>query len=99
MGKYVHISKQIHTHTYIKLSHFAVYLKLALHCQLTVLQLKKQLQKLKGEVPWWSRWLGLGPVISKDTGLTPAWEIDSTTCAVRPPGEKKIVKSCTFVLL
>ena len=60
MGKYVHISKQIHTHTYIKLSHFAVYLKLALHCQLTVLQLKKQLQKLKGEVPWWSRWLGLG---------------------------------------
>ena len=43
-------------------------------------------------VPWWSRWLGLGPVTSKDTGLTPAWEIDSTTCAVRPPQEKKNCK-------
>ena len=42
------------------------------------------------EVPQWSRWLGLGLFTSRDAGLTPAWEIDSTMCAVSPPGEKKL---------
>ena len=73
----MHISKHIYTHTYLKLNHFAVYLKLALHCQLTVLQLKTMVKEIKRRSSlvvqvvrtWCSHGCGLGSICGPGTKI------------------------------